>query len=664
MPDGGHLAGAVHRKRSARIVQAQSGLQAHPTHHALTVRGLTFERCLTGLKVHAEANTQVSHNHFTDCFHGVELDLVSNTCTVQENTFIPGNGGTPVLEITATGINFNGNLTIQANTLQGLHEGIRLQSVAGPNHTVSRNTITNLTARPQFLASAPVGIRVQNTPNSNIQDNVVMATTPGTSRGIVLEASPGTQLGCNRLGNLAVGLDAGGDCLNSQLTHNVFRNCGAGVQLSPNGVLGAQGSLTTSHNNVWSNCQFGLRSIEADGRQSQFFVPTAGSSQIPNNSGFFANPADGSVVAPQELVLITTQPTETCVFNPTAGAPCSLSVNNCSGSDCAPQIPICGQPVGYLPTWPVGLKDSIGTELYGYWRVALGLHRLPMFDPESQYQAEAWLYAELRRNPQCKQLYPELDSFYQAHQETDLQRLCLAAERLRAHDTLTARLLNQAVVPQNLPQANLKAINTIDTDLQTAQAQQQARHQQQLANLLTAFEVDTLNPVFPALGIAWPTSLSAARPITPEQLTALRYLANQCPLEGGTGVYRARALRTQYDGHLTVYADSCPEQPELNPYRKAPHNTQATWRAPDQPQATLYPNPATDRLTITYKHLSPNAQIEVLTLTGQHILTQHLPETNGTIQLDTHTWATGLYLCRFNNPGSQSIGTIKLLINR
>jgi hypothetical protein len=540
-------------------------------------------------------------------------------------------------------------LEVVNNRVDGLHEAVSLLNVNGPSKLVSRNHITRLTDRLTDPALPPTGIRVQESVPATIVDNVVLGdpASPGTAtRGLFLDNSKQTIVGCNRFAGLGIGLEARFDCLNSTLTHNVFRSCGTGIQLTDNGVVGAQGNPTTGNNNVWSQCQVGLTSRESDGRQSPFFVPPAGSSQLPTSPGYFTNPHDGSVVAE---TLEVPPGTPVCDF-PIGSSPCDQFIQLCS--TCTPQSATCGQPVGYVPAWPIGLRDSIGTDLHGYWRVATDRHHFPAFDAEGRYQAQVWLYDELRRKPHCRHQYPELD------------RLQLVDERLRVHDTLTARLLNDAVEPANLPQANLKAFNALWLQLQAAQAHQAAERQRRTEAALAALaDTTTPRPALPgiAFGLADP---QPAWPITPDQLTALRALADQCPLEGGTAVYRARALRTWFDGHTTPYTDDCPQTPEQNPYRKAATTLLSGRENEALPQATLYPNPATDRVTVHYRHLEPGAWLQVTTLTGQPIARLDLPDTNGLQTLNTDTWAPGLYLCRIHNAAGHTLHTTKLLITR
>jgi hypothetical protein len=655
-----HDGGTLTADTASRIARASIAVEATTHSHALRIEGLAFDDCHTGIRAKTAAPTQIHKNRFVNCYHGIDMILNASTatCTLADNAFTQsGPTGAPVFGITATGPGYTGNLQILNNRFSDLHAGIELRNVGGTTKLVSGNRISRLTDRLNDPALLPVGIRVEATVPCNVVDNLVMGLpgNPGGARGLLLVNSQAVAANCNRFAGVGIGVEVSDDCLNSVLANNVFRQCSTGVQLSPNGVLGTQGTPTTSNNNVWSQCQVGLRSVEADGRLSPFVVPPAGNSQLLGNPGYFTNPADGSTLA--ETLEPTNSPFE-CTFS---GSFCQVPIESCS--TCTPQQAACGQPVGYTPVWPMGLRDSVGTEFYGYWLVASGTLAFPAFDPEARYGAQAWLYAELRHKPWCRQHYPELDSFCTARQNTDLHTLQLVDERLTAGDTLTARLLNDGVVPENLPQANHQAFNALYIDLLSARAHAAAQRHRRLQ---AALVFDTLDTTAAFRLPAVPFGLDEpAWPITPEQLVTLRALANQCPLAGGLAVYRARALRTHFDGHATAYPDNCLDTQEPDPYRKAAEPRTAEKQTTDPPTATLYPNPARDQVTVQYRHLNAGAWLEVLSLTGQTVARLKLPESNGQQTLATATWTPGLYLCRIHNPGAPAPQkTLKLLITR
>jgi hypothetical protein len=548
--------------------------------------------------------------------------------------------GVAVIGITATGTTNTGNLTINNNTLKGLQRGVTLQSLAGIK-LITQNTFTNLTNRN---GQDPIGIRLEKTTGTVVNDNLVTTNTAtATAIGLLIENAQATLASCNRFVKLGIGLEAQFDCLNSQLTNNVFRSCSTGVQLTENGVLGLQGTPTTSNNNVWSQCRVGLRSVNSDGRFSQFTVPANDATGVP---GYFLSPANGSNI-PTDLLNTTGLPD--CLFP--GSSPCQIPIAPCVGAcgfdlaavrnECLPQ-PVSGAL--WPEVVPIQLSDSIGTELYEYWRVATGRLTYPLFAEESRYRACYHLYRRLRDNPGLRQ-YAELDSFYLSWQETGLERLSLAAEKIRTGDYLTAQLLNAGVEPANLPEVNLQAVNQTCLEFLTQPVPPA--------------------PAGPGTGfwhraVAAPTYSEAGR-------QTIRAVADQCPLAGGPAVRLARNLRTAFDG-LQFYPDSLlclqAEPSAMRLQGQVATGRTAEPRTTPETRVRLYPNPATDRVTVHYRHLESQAWLQVTTLTGQLIARLDLPDTAGHQTLNTAAWTPGLYLCRIHNPAGQTLHTTKLLITR
>ncbi|RZM09828.1 MAG: T9SS type A sorting domain-containing protein [Pedobacter sp.] len=58
----------------------------------------------------------------------------------------------------------------------------------------------------------------------------------------------------------------------------------------------------------------------------------------------------------------------------------------------------------------------------------------------------------------------------------------------------------------------------------------------------------------------------------------------------------------------------------------------------------LYPNPAKEHVTIRYDFSGSNATIEVYDISGRNISKNTLTSSNGEIQLDTSTYAAGMYM--------------------
>ena len=58
----------------------------------------------------------------------------------------------------------------------------------------------------------------------------------------------------------------------------------------------------------------------------------------------------------------------------------------------------------------------------------------------------------------------------------------------------------------------------------------------------------------------------------------------------------------------------------------------------------IYPNPATDLVTISYTLNTSNAIVEIYDLSGRSIAQKVLSSSSGTIQLQTNTYQAGIYI--------------------
>ena len=69
----------------------------------------------------------------------------------------------------------------------------------------------------------------------------------------------------------------------------------------------------------------------------------------------------------------------------------------------------------------------------------------------------------------------------------------------------------------------------------------------------------------------------------------------------------------------------------------------------------IYPNPATDKLSIFYNlpEGSNTAQLQIINLNGEEILTQRITRgLRSTVELEVSDWAQGMYVCEITTAKS------------
>jgi hypothetical protein len=83
----------------------------------------------------------------------------------------------------------------------------------------------------------------------------------------------------------------------------------------------------------------------------------------------------------------------------------------------------------------------------------------------------------------------------------------------------------------------------------------------------------------------------------------------------------------------------------------------------ERPVVGAYPNPAKDRLMITWPAEVDAGTLEVIDARGRSVLSQALGSRTGFVELDVRGWADGLYLARVLRAG-QVVGETKCAIAR
>ena len=141
---------------------------------------------------------------------------------------------------------------------------------------------------------------------------------------------------------------------------------------------------------------------------------------------------------------------------------------------------------------------------------------------------------------------------------------------------------------------------------------------------------------------------------TSQDSATLTNLAGHCPLSDGEAVLRARAMLASIQNSLVAYDDRaiCNSPREQAPLVTISKN-----------MLLVYPNPASDKISITYNLEGSNTkQFYLFNATGQLVKTMVLPsEGNGTLQIDASTFSNGVYFYQTSGMDTQSLAG-KLLI--
>ena len=131
------------------------------------------------------------------------------------------------------------------------------------------------------------------------------------------------------------------------------------------------------------------------------------------------------------------------------------------------------------------------------------------------------------------------------------------------------------------------------------------------------------------------------------QINKLLAVANQCPLSGGDGVFKARSLYSLVDP-LVKYDDGalCAPAPEARPQQPAPAASVAK-------DFQIIPNPAKDELTVRlHKPLKKDTRFVVYDIRGELHLEKQLEAGEYIFYCNTSRLSTGIYYCKIESKES------------
>ncbi|MBX2928767.1 MAG: T9SS type A sorting domain-containing protein, partial [Saprospiraceae bacterium] len=146
------------------------------------------------------------------------------------------------------------------------------------------------------------------------------------------------------------------------------------------------------------------------------------------------------------------------------------------------------------------------------------------------------------------------------------------------------------------------------------------------------------------------------------QLNTLQSIAEQCPIEGGNAVYRARAFLAAVTQNYVLYNDSLLCTPaELLAVH--PDNGPLVQPAKDETSCRVYPNPARDEVNIVWNTPSDNpGMLQIFDVFGRQIHQQALDAGTVTHTLKVGDFPEGLYIFRMRFYGWDAIR--KIVITR
>ena len=127
------------------------------------------------------------------------------------------------------------------------------------------------------------------------------------------------------------------------------------------------------------------------------------------------------------------------------------------------------------------------------------------------------------------------------------------------------------------------------------------------------------------------------------KITSLLDIANQCPIQGGMAVYKARGLYALFDPTVEWNDDiTCMQNGVL--LRRKPTNS--------LPEIGLFPNPTTGRLTVVYSlEEYEKGLLEVIDIAGKTVSQRTVTNKSSTIEMNCSFLQNGIYFVKLSSDG-------------
>lgn len=127
--------------------------------------------------------------------------------------------------------------------------------------------------------------------------------------------------------------------------------------------------------------------------------------------------------------------------------------------------------------------------------------------------------------------------------------------------------------------------------------------------------------------------------LTVSQIATLTPIADQCPADGGNGVFRARSILNAalenkvYDDEMIC---SARESGQSWPIEKE------KW------PVTLFPNPASNQVNVGWQPTEGSGTIHLLDMMGRKVLSKNIDLTSGQATLQIDELSAAVYLCKID----------------
>ncbi len=459
--------------------------------------------------------------------------------------------------------------------------------------TAAQNTLTvQYNSAATSLQSPPLAaVNISGSEYVKVSNNPVVGTTltsypatyPQFIEGVYVSASPGSRITCNAVSGVGEGFVWSGTNHGSMWLENTMHTSQYGLVLRSSGIMDNQGT-TGGHPARLCGDIFGTTGdITISQTLSDNSNPgISGSSSILYN---LATPCTGTTATIPCTNSFTNTPS--VAYTASGGTVTLIAETGASWYLCTSEGGngrMMAADTNGLSTLGGMPSDSV---LQSYLVAGTPL---PVYDYETRW-AKQYYVNKLKPTIAANSTYANAKSF------------ALTDVAIKNRNYSNAQSMNNAISPSNIIERNWQSVD----------------------NALLKLQNDTL---------------------IQSDISVLQTIAQQCPLSGGSIVYKARAILNVYYNAIFTYPNDCPVNNGGSNTSSRIQNTSGITAdvAPIQ-TVNLYPNPNNGTMMLDYS-INDDARLEITDITGNLVGTYNLPATGTTMKVQSNNLQNGMYLYR------------------
>ncbi len=499
--------------------------------------------------------------------------------------------GMAVTSNTITNVNSN---CITASSISSGSVVTGFVTINKNNLTVKYNSAATILQSPPIAAVYLTGCEaVKVSCNPLISSTYSLGTYYGSAAqfigGVYVKQSPQSRVTCNAITDVGEGFTWEGTCTASNWFENTMHNSQYGLVLRNSGIMGDQGS--TGRPQYHCGDIFGVYGSDitmahtlSDGSDPGH---TGATSILYNLAATCASSVTTTYLPCQNSFVVGSFGTaytasgSTVTLVAVAGNGYSL----CPGEGGSGNGRMADGSNQDENAGVGGVPSDSLLESYLY----TGGTSLPVYDYETHWAMQHYVNS-IKPTISASATYANAKGF------------ALVDAAMKNGDYTNAQSMNNAISPNNIIERNWKRVD----------------------NILIKLQSDSLNQ---------------------NDVSILQGIAQQCPLTGGSIVYKARALLNVQFNAIFTYPNDCPVNNGVSTSSRIENASVAPAKTEQIQTVNLYPNPNNGTMMLDYS-IKDDAHLEITDITGNLVGTYYLPATGTTMKIQSDNLQNGMYLYR------------------